>query len=364
MPMPTSHSSAMPAGYCLMDSDDFTGSSLNPKWTAGRAWGTGNAGMTSTWANFTYDPSNITIANSLCRIRGLNTSGGYSGTWTGAAITQGNFNTGIFHLWTYGFFEALIQCPSDAGLYIDYWLMNDLGGPTSYQEFDIAEYYYNYNHNDIFQSVHFPNYSDGQNSHPYSIGVDLSQGYHLYQCLWTASGVTYYIDNIQQVNIVSPNPGSTPMFLIFMLDVLGSGDFSGGTTSSTTSPVYTYMDYHRVWQSVASAPTSFTLAGTGSGNTGTQAQMAIFFNGTTSGSTPVTLSSSGGGTFSGTNVSGSTLTVPSSSQMANFYYTPSAPGTSTISATVSGQSTIGSPVTYTASGAALLHGSAAILLAH
>jgi Glycosyl hydrolases family 16 len=382
--------------YSLAFSDDFTnwaGGNGTPWYTNPRGTPTGSNPGTGfgggpPGGSCTYSQSNISQSGSILTISAINSSGAGSvpGTWTDEAIgltSWGTSGPNIGTQFTYGFFEVYVHLPATvggtgvSGIHPGFWLYPGSSASTSDYEIDVFEFYGNnpadvnstlWNWN-ISQQSYVQNYNGNGLGFPYP--SDWTQAYHAFQVLWTSSNVNFYIDNYGPTHVVTPTTSptnglpTTGLCLDISFDIENSA--SNPVTSSTGSPLLLAVDWIRVWQINASAPTSFTLAGTGSGTTGVQTPMIVFFNGTTSGSTILTLNSSNGGSFQatsgGANLPSNQLTVPSSSTQANFYFRPSAASTSTISATASGLTQIGSPVTYVASGSApSSHAIAAILL--
>src|SRR5208282_3534088 len=122
-----------------------------------------------------------------------------------------------------------------------------------------------------------------------------SQQWVLLGCLWTSSEVNFYVNNVLTYSNTLSTTGNdiptSPMQIQWDF-ALGAGGLN--PNSSTPSPAYYNIDWVRVWQSVSSAPTQFTLTGTGSGTLRVQSQpFAVFLNGPAgSGGVTLTLSSS------------------------------------------------------------------------
>lgn len=338
--------------YKLVWSDDFTGTSLNSSnWTTQSVFGGSNT-VASSWNNFTYNNSLISVANSIVNIEGVNSSGGYTGDWQGAQITTLGFKD-----WSYGFIEGYILLPTyGAGFWPCFWMYGTAG--TGNWEIDILEYpggASGFSAGYIQQTLH-DTIDTNDTTGPNLVSVTTpNTTWHLFQVLWTPTGVTFYVDGVANGGPYTSNQSSETMEIIFNFDIGPSSSAPTWTSlpnSSTPSSANYSMDYVRVWQLVSTAPTGFTLAGTGTGTYGVQsAPMSIFLNGP-AGSGGVTLNLAS--TLSGntdTFQPSSTITIPSGSSSATFYITPSgASGTRTVSATSSGLSQIGSPVTYAATG--------------
>lgn len=342
--------------YKLVWSDDFTGTSLNTSnWTTESVFGGSNR-VASGWSNFTYNNSLITVANSSVTIEAVNTSGGYAGNWQGAQICTGLSNSSpTLQSFSYGFIECYVQLPTFGyGFWPSFWLYGDSGN----WEIDILEYpcgAFDNSPGELQQTLH-DTFDNNDTTGGYTVSVtNPNTTWHLFQVLWTPTGVTFYIDGVANGGPYTTNLSFERMYIIYNFDVgfaSVTNDWPPLPNSSTPSPAYYSMDYCRVWQLVSTAPTGFTLAGTGSGTYGVQsAPMAVFLNGP-AGSGGVTLNLVS--TLSGntdTFQPSSTITIPSGSSSATFYITPSgASGTRIVSATSSGLSQIGSPVTYTATG--------------
>ena len=116
--------------YQLAWSDEFNGTSIDAsKWNEVGPWG---KPVASKWPNFSYSSSNVTEANGVATIEAQNTSGGYSGNWTGGILS-----TDTTERFQYGFVEVRAKLPAvGAG----FWPCIVLYGDTGYPEMDMLEW--------------------------------------------------------------------------------------------------------------------------------------------------------------------------------------------------------------------------------
>ena len=238
-PQPTGGLPAPIAGthYKLVWSDEFDGSTLNRKWVK-NPW---NKPFSSHWANFSYDPSNVSVANGLATITAHNTGGGPKGTWTSEGIETAAFS-GSGYTFRYGFVEVRAKLPRRGpGLWPGIWMYVPNGGVSD--EIDILEWL-GKDVATVYQTYHWNGGQKGFS--PKS--SDWTADYHLFQMKWTSSSITFYMDNVQ-TGIVTSNITSNVMYLMLCLDVGDGGSPWGGYPDSSTPTTATFnVDYVRIYQ--------------------------------------------------------------------------------------------------------------------
>lgn len=225
--------------YALVFDDEFTGSSINTaNWKTVSPW---TSPVSSTWSEFSYSSANVVVANSLCTIEALSKSSrgrhNKSASWTGGII-----QTNGLHQWQYGFFEASVLLPAGAGFWPAFWVLCVDNANGDIDEIDIMEFLGD-GVSSVYQTVH---YNPDNQQQVVSENANWTSAYHLFQMLWTASTVTFYIDNVETASYAVSI--DTPCYLMLNFDVGDSSDWSGGVSSSTPSPAYYNIDYVRVYQ--------------------------------------------------------------------------------------------------------------------
>ena len=181
---------APPAGYYLVWSDEFNGSSLDTnKWDY---WLLGSR----------RDAVNVTNAVSL---NGSNlvitTYTSNSVNYTAMVATDKNFRT------KFGYWEASIKWGDTNGMWSAYWMQSPTMGAnindpvTSGSEIDISEHRSTDGGsngdiiNQVQNNIHWNGYgSYAKSAGSGNIGSGLGSGYHTYGFLWTPSDYTIYLD--------------------------------------------------------------------------------------------------------------------------------------------------------------------------
>ena len=213
--------------YHLAWNDEFNGTSVDTaKWNEVGPWG---KPVSSTWANFRYSPSNVSVANGVATI----TAQRSGSNWTGGILS-----TDTTKMFQYGFVEVRAQLPKGQGFWPAIWLY---GGATA-DELDTMEFLGG-DASSVYQTYHFP--GGFHQAHPSS--ADWTSGYHLFQMKWEPGRITFYVDNVETGSWTQSVP-SRPMYLMLNFDVGGAGDWGGAPDGSTPSTAQFNVDYVRIYQ--------------------------------------------------------------------------------------------------------------------
>jgi beta-glucanase (GH16 family) len=265
-----------PAGYTLVWSDEFSGTSLDTT-----HWSYQSSGLPVSEGG--YDSSTaVSVANDFLTITT------YTGTngepYSGMIGTTGQYQP------LYGYMEAMISFSNSPGNWSAFWTFVDTIGESNLPhtdgvEADIAEHravdYTGTNNisTQIDSALHWDGYgADEQTAEtsPSLRGSGLNSGFHKYGLLWTATSQTFSIDgsdqwtvtNSSHFNPISPLAAVSQVSQgIILSTIVENASWAGaipaggyGTlTSSTTKMV---VDYVRVYQNppaVPSAPVNLTL---------------------------------------------------------------------------------------------------------
>ena len=181
--------SAAPAGYYLVWSDEFNGSSLDTtKWDY---WLLGNRrDAVNTTAAVSVTGGNLVISTY--------TSGGVN--YTAMVANDQKFRT------KYGYWESSVKWGDTNGMWSAIWMQSPTMGAnindpfTSGSEIDIGEHRYvdgsgNSIANQIQPNVHWNGYgADARSSGGNNYGSGLATGFHTYGFLWTPTDYTISID--------------------------------------------------------------------------------------------------------------------------------------------------------------------------
>ena len=123
----------------------------------------------------------------------------------GCQFVSGRFDTHNKVSFQYGYIEARIKMPAGSGNHPAFWMLGDninqVGWPTT-GEMDITEIHSNVPNETtaaINYSTYFaPNVCCGNHNYvvdKLNLGVDVSQGYHLYALAWLPDSISYYADS-------------------------------------------------------------------------------------------------------------------------------------------------------------------------
>lgn len=154
----------------------------------------------------------------------------------------------------YGYFEARMRWTKGAGSWPAFWLISTGWAKTGScatpsGELDVMEGQ-GTEPTVLYGTIHKDSAGrcggDDQNDNNYhNVGIDLTKGFHTYAALWTASKVSWYLDNRLIMSAPTYPSDNQPMFLLLQM-------WSGGWTRDpdATSPqeLRTEVDWVRVWQ--------------------------------------------------------------------------------------------------------------------
>ena len=264
-------SPAVPPGYTLQWSDEFTGNSLNTSnWEYAR----------NGWRNSAYNTSAaVSVANG-CLVITTYTEGGTN--FTGFIDTQNKISN------SYGYYEASIQFSNAPGQWSAFWLQtpwmmnvqpdgtlgNPNTNPTNGVEIDIFEHrcvdadgnsWIDGGDNALWWDGYGPS-EQGATWTSQNLGV--TTGFHTYGLLWTPSSYIFYVDGNVTWTTSSYLISSTQQFIRLtseVQDASWAGNVpAGGYPNKSTSQVKMLVDYVRYYRppippSIVTQPTN-TLA--------------------------------------------------------------------------------------------------------
>lgn len=159
------------------------------------------------------------------------------------------------HVFKYGYFEASMRWTKGAGAWPAFWLYSyqhaidsnqctTLGGEIDAFEGQGTEpsVYYGTVHSNT-NGCSPSDVQNGNNYHP--VGVDLTAAFHTYGVLWTATTVSWFLDNGLLMSAPTYASDNQTMFLLFQMWI---GGWTSGTNSTTPDELKTEVDYVHVWQ--------------------------------------------------------------------------------------------------------------------
>lgn len=249
-----------PAGYYLVWSDEFTGSSLDTtKWNYWLAGARRDAINTS---------SAVAVGGGNLTITTYTTN---STHYTGMIATDNRFRT------RFGYWEASIDWSDAPGMWSAYWMQSPTMGAniadpvTSGSEIDIAEHRSidsasNNIANQVQVNIHWNGYgasAQGQGSG--NVGSSLNTGFHTYGFKWTSGSYDFSIDGASKWTGGSSPVSHSTEFMILSSEVqdgswagnipaAGYGNLGASTTKMTVDYVRYYAPTNTVfWTGASSA---------------------------------------------------------------------------------------------------------------
>jgi beta-glucanase (GH16 family) len=155
----------------------------------------------------------------------------------------------------YGYYEMRAQLPKGNGNWPAFWLLPSDGAWPP--EIDIFEVLGN-NPTTLFTTVHstlpIPNYSQMFADNHYSkgdgpnVGVDMSDGYHVYGVDYRADTLTWYFDGVAKFSV--PTPADLQNRGVYIVIDNAIGGWGGNSPDgSSVFPSFYNIDYVRVYDS-------------------------------------------------------------------------------------------------------------------
>ena len=154
----------------------------------------------------------------------------------------------------HGYFEARIRWTKGAGSWPAFWLISTGWAKTGScatpsGELDVMEGQ-GIEPTVLYGTIHKDSAGrcggDVQNDNNYQpVGTDLTKAFHTYAALWTASKVSWYLDNRLIMSAPTYSSDNQPMFLLLQM---WSGGWTRDPDSTTPQELRTQVDWVRVWQ--------------------------------------------------------------------------------------------------------------------
>lgn len=254
------NSAAVPAGYNLVWSDEFSSSVVqlpdSSKWaydTSRNALGWFNNEL-QYYANGRTQNSSVQGGKLIITARKENLSSLVS-DWGGQSYTSARLVTKGKASWTYGFFEVRAKLPCGAGTWPAIWTLGSTVNTWPDQgEIDIMEQT-GWDKQTVLGTVHTPAGFGGGASSGSKTLLDACTAFHNYQIKWTPSAIEFYVDGVSyRPAYTNPTPGvannawpfNNPQYLLLNLAV--GGDLGGTVNDATLSSTSLEVDYVRVYQ--------------------------------------------------------------------------------------------------------------------
>ncbi len=245
-----------PEGMELVWNDEFDGDTIDPaNWTydiGGWGWGNGESQY------YTDRSENSRLQNGLLVIEGRQERHEESYYTSARLKTQG------LHQFQYGYFEARLKVPAGAGMWPAFWMLgssfaNDPDDPLQSNwptagEIDIMEYV-GKEPILVFGTIHGPGYAGATGlGSRYRSDEPIADDFHTYAIEWDFDGIRWFFDGEQYGEKSREIVGDRWVFdqpFFFIVNLALGGTFPGPIGLDVEFPKYMYVDYVRVYQSVA-----------------------------------------------------------------------------------------------------------------
>lgn len=236
------------AGMTLLWEDDFSANTLDASsWT--HETGTGTNGWGNNELQY-YRSNNTTFQDGHLIITAREE------TISGSNYTSSRIISQNKRQFRYGRVDVRAVLPQGQGLWPAVWMLgsnfNEVGWPAC-GEIDIMEMVGGGGREDtVHGTVHWQHsgqHAEHTGSTVLSSGT-FSDEFHVFSIEWTATRITWYVDN-QQYHVIDTTPADLDEFrrnFFFILNLAVGGNWPGSPNSTTTFPQHMIVDYIRVFQ--------------------------------------------------------------------------------------------------------------------
>lgn len=236
------------AGYNLVWSDEFDGTTLSSQWAfdlGTGSWGWGNNELQY------YRTQNVTVSNGLLEIKAK------AETFNGQQFTSSRIKTQGINSWKYGRIDVRAALPYGKGIWPAIWMLGDnisTAGWPACGEIDIMEMIGGVGSPDrtVYGTAHW---SDNGTHAQFGGNRSLPSGkfadeFHVFSIVWNQNSIRWFIDDVQY-NVLDITPAQLSEFqqnFFLILNVAVGGNWPGSPDGTTVFPQSMYVDYVRVFQ--------------------------------------------------------------------------------------------------------------------
>ncbi|SKC89562.1 family 16 glycosylhydrolase [Ohtaekwangia koreensis] len=235
-------------GMTLVWRDEFDGATLNTTdWT--HEIGNGTNGWGNNELQY-YRPENTTVKDGHLIITAKKES------FQGSNYTSSRIITNGKKTFKYGRVDIRAALPKGQGIWPALWMLGENINTVSWPkcgEIDIMELVGGTGKdNTVYGTVHWDeggNHADYGKSYKLSSGIFNDQ-FHVFSIVWTASKITWYVDDVQ-FNVIDTTPAGLSEFqekFFFIFNVAVGGKWPGNPDASTSFPQHMVVDYIRIFQ--------------------------------------------------------------------------------------------------------------------
>lgn len=239
---------AGPGHWKLVFHDEFDGTALDTaRWATCYDWNRDGCTNQGNDEEEWYLPRQVSVRNGALTLTATrrSTSGGDGRTypWASGMISTGrdNWYARPRRTFTYGYIEAAIKIPPQAGMFPAFWMM-----PASRftpPELDIMEFRGSTQQLSMFTHWRQPGGAERKEGGTYG-PVNFPDGYHVFALRWTSHELSWYVDGIQRFRVTAAERiPHVPMEVLLNMAV----GVPHSPPSSVTS-AQLKVDWVRIWQ--------------------------------------------------------------------------------------------------------------------
>lgn len=237
-----------PGHWRLVFQDDFQGSKLDTdRWATCYDWNVNGCTNGGNHEKEWYVPGQVSLGGGALTLRAdRRTTRGSDGRdypWVSGMISTGrdNWDARPRRTFTYGYFEAAVKIPAQAGMFPAFWMM-----PASRYvppELDIMEFFGTTQR--VLMNVHWRGMSGFVEQAEKKYGpIDFPARYHVFALLWKPDELTWFVDGVERFRLTgAQRVPQVPMELLFNLAV-GVPQVPPRSVNSAQMKI----DWVRVWQ--------------------------------------------------------------------------------------------------------------------
>ncbi|MET7441526.1 glycoside hydrolase family 16 protein [Streptomyces sp. NPDC004082] len=238
----------VPGDWRMAFHDEFDGSRLaTDRWTTCYDWNERGCTISSNNELEWYQPGQVAVSGGKLTLtaqrRATPGSDGKVYPWASGMISTGrdNWYAQPRETFTYGYFEAAIHIPAQAGMAPEFWMM-----PASRYtppEIDIMEFLGSPNQLAMF--VHWRNAEGAKRKQRGTFtAAGFAEGFHVFAVLWEKDRLVWYVDGVERFRVTDPERiPHVPMEVILNLAV---GLPYAPSADSVSARML--VDFVRIWQ--------------------------------------------------------------------------------------------------------------------
>ncbi|MFD8152226.1 family 16 glycosylhydrolase [Streptomyces sp. NPDC059720] len=237
----------VPRDWKLTFRDEFDGTELDTdRWATCYDWNQDGCTNSGNDEEQWYLPGQVSVGDGHLSLnaerRSTRGSDDKTYPWRSGMVSTGrdDWYAEPRHVFTYGYFEASVRIPAEAGMFPAFWMMP--ASKFTPPELDIMEFLERTDR--VMMYVHWRSPDGDQRARAGYGPVDFPAKHHVFALLWTPDEVSWYVDGVRRFRVTEPERiPHVPMEVLINLAV-GVPDSPPRSVDSARMTV----DWVRVWQ--------------------------------------------------------------------------------------------------------------------